>query len=243
MAHWIIINGPLWFAQALLIFCLGYCLWRTWRGPAVKSPDLPLPSGRAWLLSAIGVGATAFLIRQWVPTGVNIAGLQIGYFASYIFLFCLGCVAWRGDWLDHLTRSQARTWAIVSLCSIPLLPLTILLTVRFGGSINAYGGGWNLRALFYALWEPFVAWGIIAWLLVWFRERWNAPSRLWERLGQQAYTVYIIHPPVLVGVAVVMHHWAAPAIAKFAVTGTLTSFICVLFAAPLLSIPGIRRVL
>src|SRR5215831_6621230 len=26
--HAIIINGPLWFAQALLMFCLGYCAWR-----------------------------------------------------------------------------------------------------------------------------------------------------------------------------------------------------------------------
>jgi hypothetical protein len=34
--------------------------------------------------------AAALAIRQVVPTGVNLIGLQLGYFASYIFLFSLG---------------------------------------------------------------------------------------------------------------------------------------------------------
>jgi integrase len=56
-------------------------------------PICTVPSYGWWLLSALGVGAAALAIRQVVPTGVNVIGLQLGFFASYIFLFCLGIAA------------------------------------------------------------------------------------------------------------------------------------------------------
>jgi hypothetical protein len=60
----------------------------------------------------MGVGAAALAIRQVVPVGVNVIGLQLGYFASYIFLFCLGIAAWRHDWLRQLKWNDARSWVI-----------------------------------------------------------------------------------------------------------------------------------
>jgi hypothetical protein len=48
-------------------------------------------------------------------------------------------------------------------------------------------------AFLYAFWEPFIAWGIIAALLLWFRGHLNQPSATWEWLGRRAYAVYIIH--------------------------------------------------
>jgi hypothetical protein len=51
----------------------------------------------------------ALAIRQFVPTGVNVFGLQLGYFATYIFLFAQGIAAWRYDWLRQLTgRTRVR---------------------------------------------------------------------------------------------------------------------------------------
>jgi fucose 4-O-acetylase-like acetyltransferase len=242
MHRGVIVEGPLWFAQALLLFSVGYCLWRAWHGPLAKQPGLPLPSGRSWLLSALAVAAVALVIRHWVPVGVNILEMQLGYFASYIFLFAVGCAAWRGDWLDRLGRSRARRWGIIALCVIPLLPLTILLTAHAGGPNNSYGGGFNFHAALYAFWEPFVAWGIIAWMIYWFREHANRPSPVWKALGRQAYAVYIIHPPVLVAAALLFHRWQAPALLKFAVTGSLTCVACSLLALLLVRIPGIARV-
>ena len=69
----------------------------------------PVPSARWWLLSAISVGAISLAIRQFVPTGMNVIGLQLGYFATYIFLFAIGIAAWRYDWLRQLNgRTRAR---------------------------------------------------------------------------------------------------------------------------------------
>jgi peptidoglycan/LPS O-acetylase OafA/YrhL len=71
----------------------------------------------------------------------------------------------------------------------------------------------------------------------------NQPSGFWSWLNRRAYAVYIIHPPILVGVSVLLHPFVAPALVKFAVTGTLTCAACWLIADPLVRMPGLRRIL
>ncbi len=244
--HAIIINGPLWFAQALLMFSLGYCAWRAAFGsPLAASARIPrpVPSSWKWLLSAILVGAASVAIRQFVPTGKNIIGLQLGYFAPYIFLFAVGIAAWRYDWIRRLTWKNARPWIVGLIVTWPLMPISIVIAMRvFGPGKADFGGGHTWPAIFYAFWDPFVAWGLIAaWLLV-ARAFMNSPSNFWSWLNRRAYAVYIIHPPVLVGISLLLHSWIAPALLKFAVTGTLTCIAAWLIADPLVRIPGIRRI-
>lgn len=244
--HKEIINGPLWFAQALLIFSLIYCVWRkpfgSQLGATKRSPRV-VPSGLWWLLSALTVGAAALGIRQFVPVGVNVFGLQLGYFASYVFLFALGIAAWRYDWLRQLEWKYARASIIAGAIALPLLPIAFIAVTLSKESHKAnFAGGLSWPAILYAFWEPFVAWGIIAvWLLV-FRSHMNQPSEFWAWLNRRAYLVYIIHPPILVGVSLLLHNWAAPALVKVAVTGTLACSACWLVADPILRIPGARRI-
>jgi peptidoglycan/LPS O-acetylase OafA/YrhL len=240
------INGPLWFAQALLIFSLVYCAWRAIFGPHVADstrPIKPVPAPLWWSLSALATGAAALAIRQFVPVGQNVFGLQLAYFAGYIALFALGIAAWRYDWLQQLTWRNARP-GIVALCiAWPSLPIGIAVARAHAASGSSnFAGGFSWTAAMYALWEPFVAWGLIAaWLLV-FRQRMNGPSTFWEWLGRRAYAVYIIHPPVLVGIALLLHGWVAPALLKFGVVGALACAATWLIADPLVRLPGVRSV-
>ena len=244
--HKEIINGPLWFAQALLIFSLGYCAWRAIFGSPLAKRErtqTPVPAGRWWLVSAVGVGAAELAIRQVVPVGVNVFGLQLGYFAGYVFLFAVGIAAWRHDWLAQLNWKQARPWIITLLIAWPSLPAGIAAAhaIHHGDSSGA-SSGLSFEAVFYALWEPFVAWGLIAvWLLV-FREHMNRPSAIWSWLNRRAYAVYIIHPPVLVSIALLLHGWAAPALLKFGIVGLLACVATWLIADPLVRMPGVRSV-
>jgi fucose 4-O-acetylase-like acetyltransferase len=241
------INGPLWFAQALLLFSLGYCGWRTALGAplsgSVRVPR-PLPAHLQWLLSALCVGAAALAIRQFCPTGQNVFGLQLGFFASYVFLFIVGIAAWRNDWLRQFDWSDARPW-VVSLCvAWPLLPAALALAMNMkaiGPGKASFSGGLSWPAILYAFWEPFVAWGLIAaWLLV-FRERMNRPSKGWAWLNRRAYAVYIVHPPILVGVSLLLRGWVAPPLLKWGVVGPLACIFCWLVADTVVRIPGIRR--
>lgn len=240
------INGPLWFAQALLLFSLGYCAWRAAFGsPLTQSQRTakPIPSYCWWLLSAIGVAAAALAIRQFVPTGKNVFGLQLGFFASYIFLFAAGIAAWRSDWLRQLGWKDALPWLIALAIAWPCLPLSIVAATASGGlKISNFAGGLSWSAILYACWEPFVAWGLIAaWLLV-FREHMNQPSALWSWLNRRAYAVFIIHPVVLVGVSLLLRGWVAPALVKWGVAGLLACIFCWLAADPLVRLPGVRRI-
>ena len=240
------INGPLWFAQALLMFSIAYCAWRAWLGAplltAQRAPR-PVPSYAWWLLSALGVGAAALIIRQVVPTGVNVIGLQLGYFASYIFLFCLGIAAWRHDWLRQLEWKDARDWITALVIAWLSFPAVRALAIALNGSgTSNFSGGLNWMAIAYAFWEPFIAWGMIAaWLIV-FRRYMNRPSSIWTWLNRRSYSVYIIHPVVLVGISLLLRGWAAPALVKFAVTGTLACATSWILAVPQLRAPGLRRI-
>jgi len=244
--HHRFINGPLWFTQALLIFSLLYCAWRAVFGaPLSDTTRTPrkLPGARWWLLTALLTGAGALAIRQVVPAGENVIGLQLGYFATYIFLFAVGIAAWRYDWLRQLTWGNARTGMIAAAIAWPAIPIGIALAHKLYGPGKAnFSGGPTWPAVLYAFWEPLVAWGVIAlWLLV-FRAKMNQPSPFWQWLNRRAYAVYIIHPPILVGVAVLFHPWVAPALIKWVVTASVAVMACWLVADPIVRLPGIRRV-
>ena len=240
------INGPLWFAQALLIFSLCYCAWRAAFGSPLARQERaprPLPARRWWLLSALATGIAALAIRQIVPAGQNVIGLQLGYFATYIFLFAAGIAAWRYDWLRQLTWRDARAGIVALLVAWPLMPvgIAIALALNEGGKSN-FSGGLSWTAILYATWEPFVAWGMIALWLLLFRAYMNQPSVFWTWLNRRAYTVYIVHPVVLVGVSLLLRGWVAPALVKWGVVGTLAVIACWLVADPLVRLPGVRRV-
>jgi peptidoglycan/LPS O-acetylase OafA/YrhL len=244
--HAVIINGPLWFAQALLMFSIGYCAWRAVGGASLNNTartERPVPPALWWVGSALAVGAAALAIRQFVPTGVNIIGLQLGYFVSYISLSALGIAAWRYDWLRRMQWKHARLLVVGLVLTWPLMLIAILVAqALYGPGKSNFGGGHSWPAIVYALWEPFVDWGLIAaWLLL-FRAYMNRPSTLWSWINRRAYAVYIIHPPVLVGVTLLLTHWVAPALVKFGVAGTLACIACWLLADPLVRLPGMRRI-
>ena len=101
-------------------------------------------------------------------------------------------------------------------------------------------GGWNIQAVVYAFWEPFVAWGFILALL----HRFVASGRVWTMLSRRAYAIYIIHPPVLVAIALVWRDVTAPQdLIKFAITGAAGCLVCFWIAGLLLRLPPLRRVI
>ncbi len=234
------ILGPLWFAEALLIFSLWYVLRRCIGGPQPGVPDAerpaptPVPSWRAWFIGALIVGASALALRQVFPIGDSL----FGYWAMYIFLFIVGIRARPRNWLAQLSWKQAWPWVVTAIVVWPTLPLGWVLA---SGKAN-FNTGLSWAAFLYAFWEPFIAWGLIAaWLLI-FRKYLNKPSAFWDWVGRRAYAVYIIHPPVLVGIALLLHGWAAPALLKFAVVGSLAIIAAWLASDPLVRLHGVRRV-
>lgn len=233
--------GPLWFAEALLIFALAYIVWRKLVPTAVPRSNaaIEIPRARTLAVAAVCVGAASFLIRLWVPVGTNVVWLQVGYFAPYIVLFCFGCAAARGRLLERVTLSRAKPWIAVSVVMFFLL----LYFLLFRANEGSFLGGWTLNAAFYAWWDPFISWGIILLLLWLFRIGWSRESRLVTPLARCAFTAYIVHPPVLVGLSLAGRSWAAAPLLKFGVIGLASCVGAFAVASMLIRLPGARKVL
>jgi hypothetical protein len=67
-------------------------------------------------------------------------------------------------------------------------------------------------------------------------------SGVWPSLVRRAFLIYILHPPIVVGVALAWRDVAAPALVKFLVTGSLSCAICYLVAGLALRVPVVARI-
>jgi len=245
--------GPLWFPAALLVFSFVYVAWHALasRLPALRRPAAarPFPSNITLAVAALATGAVAFALRLAFPLGVESLGpafgyfsTDLGYFASYIVLFAAGCIGAAAGWLDAALAAQRRLWLIVALCAMPVWPAIGLLAPHVPALQGDAGGGWNIQAVIYAFYEPLVAWGLILGLLHAFQRRFASLGPIGSALARRAYAIYIIHPPVLVAVALAWRHVEAPHLVKFAVTGSATCLACFWLAGLLLRAPWIRRI-
>ena len=235
-------NGPLWFAQALLIFavaavaCAKALAALKNRSTTLADASRPWPSNAMLALAAASTGAAAVALRHFWPVGVNVWGLQLGYFASYVALFAFGFMAAGPRWLERVPPSGARLWKRVAIFAFPLLPAAYFVSK----AVPLLAG--KPLDVIYAFWEPLVAWGVILALLQRFANGARPFDRLRQRLGRRAYVMYIIHPPVLVAIALAWREVHAPQLAKFALTGSMTCVVCYLLAGFVVRLPGVRRV-
>lgn len=189
--------GPLWFNKALIIFAATWCFFPLHR---IGNISRYLPSGFHARVAIIILftGAAAFFIRLGIPVGKNIFGMQIGYFSSYIVLFITGALAARSRLLENIELKQALPWIIIALLVFPTLWISMII---YGSDNTQFRGGWNYSAIVYAMWEPFIACGVILSMLVFFR-RWKyAASPVFQRLGNDAFIAFVIHAPIAVGTA------------------------------------------
>lgn len=232
--------GPLWFVQTLLIFAFLYAIWnKLRRQSAAPEAESPLPRHRTLFLAALGVGLCSFLVRQWMPAGDSVAGMQLGYFPPYILLFFTGCAAARHKWLERIDWRYARPWVFLSLLLAVSLPF-------IAGSCpdgSAFSGGMNRYALTYALWDPFISWGIMLGLLFAVRRFLNGTNAFVQALARASYATYIIHATVLVATSVALRGWTAAPVMKWAAVSAIA--VCASFAlsAILVRIPGIKKVI
>lgn len=231
--------GPLWFAEALLLFAAGYLLWRRLRPVPAQARGAELPSFRALAVTALVLGLVNFVVRLAIPVGQEVLWLQLGYFPCYIWLFAAGCAAARSQLLENITFAQARPWLLVAVGAWLTLPLVAI----FHGDAGSFSGGWNLNAFYYAFWDPFFACGVILGLLWFARVRLSRPTRLTALLAPNAFAAFIVHPPVAVAFSLLAAGWSLPALAKFAFVGALAAAGSFAVGGALRALPGATRIL
>jgi hypothetical protein len=215
---WHLAPGPTWFLEALLAFSLGYVLLRVlW--PETRPPSRRPLRGREIAGVALAIGAGAFLVHLLFPIGSEQIHLQLAMFPQYVILFSLGAAAGRRGWLETLTPELQRRCGQAGLTAALLFPFVLLAGGFFDGGDAAedrFAGGLHWQAAAGALLEGVLATCLCLWAVSHFRRqeaRYDRP--LVRRMAPSAYGAFVVHPPILVGLAFALAPLPLPATLKF----------------------------
>ncbi|MBT66545.1 MAG: acyltransferase [Synechococcus sp. NP17] len=209
--------GVLWFLVVLFAFDLFYCAWIRLRGDHFAiDTSFPTPKQRSWLISAVVLAMIELVMAMqtdlWAALsrspfdGLASQGMHI---FTYAFLFFLGCKASFHRWLERLDAHLVVRWFRFSVVlALSLLAITIVL---------AFGGGGNVAhareiSFLMTLLNPFIGWGVMAYLLLWFQRHGQRCGPWLATAGIDSFGAYIIHPLVLVLVLeaigfIGLNHW------------------------------------
>ncbi len=233
--------GPLWFVEVLLIFSGLYALVRRVlpQGEQRGHVQPGWPGPRAIAGFAVILAAVTFLWRLVVPMGlyVPILGLPtLSHLPQYAGLFAIGVLASRRDWLADMPDAAGGRGLGIALASLVLLPIALI-------GLPAFTGGPNWQAALYAIWEAAFCVGMIVGLLPTFRRRFGHQGLLGRFLSQQAYAVYVIHAPLLVGVAYALRAVEVYPLLKFVLATAVAIPLCFGAAFLVRILPYARRIL
>jgi glucan biosynthesis protein C len=245
-------DGPVWFLEALLIFSIIYALWRLLtrqglvRAPGGLDPISPVPRNSVIALFALAIGLVTFVVRLWAKVFFYSEPwhLEFAHFPQYIALFVAGLWAYRRGWLVAFSDRQSRTWRWVVLgCVLALPALLVAVGVPSGALDERAAGGLNWLSLGYSLWEGFLCVSMVITLLAWFRRRFNHQGRLARAMSESAFAVYIIHPAVIVPLALALSGIRMNLSLKFLVVAPIAVALCYLVAYALRKVPLVRAIL
>ncbi len=234
--------GPLWFAEMLLIFCLGYVIWRRWVRPRAQSTQRvdPPPSYLAVGLFILALTLVSYVMRIVVPFGlfIPIFGFPtLAYLPQYLSFFILGVIAFRQNWFATIPGSMGRTGFVVALvATIVLAPLALSSGADFVG----YG---TFQSAVYALWDSTFSVGMCLGLITFFRHYTPHQTRFGRFLSQQAFTVYVIHIPIIVLLALAIRGIHLESLLKFALAALIGVPLCFALAFLVRTIPFATRIL
>jgi fucose 4-O-acetylase-like acetyltransferase len=235
--------GPLWFAEVLFLFGCAYVAVRlVRRRPASPEPAAP-PTALAVVLFTVGLAVVTFAFRMIVPIGffVPILGLPTpAYLPQYVGLFAVGIVAARRDWFRSIPDRMG--WiglAVSAAVTVALFPAALLTGLQAG----SFAGGPHWQAAAYALWDSTLAVGMFLGLLVIFRRWANRAGTLWNELSRSAFGVYVMHPPLVVAVTLVLIGLPLEPLLKLLLAIAIALPLCFTVAGLARRIRGVARVL
>ncbi len=218
-------SGPLWFALALLAFCLAYAGLRGLLPRRDPGPARPF-GGRQALGLALLCFAGTFLVRLRWPMGSAVLNMQLPYFTQYVLFFAWGLAAHGNGWLQSLDAGLARRCLLLGAAGLALLAVTIWPAASapdVAAALAPFRGGWTWQAAFLSAWEGGMGVALSVGFLGLFRERCNGTGPFLKGLTDSAFAVYVFHAPLVVVLGrLLVPRLEAPALAKFLVLGALS---------------------
>jgi surface polysaccharide O-acyltransferase-like enzyme len=240
--RWTGSTGPLWFVEALLLFCAIYGIIRHFI-PISEHDNTNRLKTKNIIYIILVTGVFAFLIRLYFPIGSSVLNLQFSFFASYTVLFIMGIISGERNWFDQISDDKNVIWFKAAfIIGIPLWSIIMLFGGALKGEMLIYGGlSWQSFA--YALWESFVAIGFSVGIISFFKKHLNINNKFTQITAENAFGIYVFHAPILISVSLLLRTWIITPMIKFIIAAMLTFVICLLFSLLVRKIKPIKILL
>jgi hypothetical protein len=234
----------MWFAVMLLIFECGYIAWRlaAKRWAHREADHAGLSRFRVIFAFILVLALTSYLVRIVVPLGKYVLSFpSLAYLPQYLSFFLLGIVAARNNWLRTLPGSMGKRgfW-------LALVVTLILFPVALSGTLGTPGGflgNGTWQSGVYALWDSSFSVGMCLFLIPLFRRFFDTPGRLGKVLSQHAFTVYVIHIPIIVLLALALRSLHIEQLLKFGLAAIIGVPLCFAVAYLVRKLPLASRIL
>ena len=224
---WLGSTGPLWFVQALLLFCIVYAIVKKLY---VKSLQINDVNTAKIFFIVILTTIIAFFVRLVFPIGTSFFNLQFPYFPSYIVMFIVGILIGENNLLENITAEKNTKW--LRLTFIIGVPIWIF-TVVFGGALEGktyFNGGFHWQNFAFALWESFTAISFSIGIIAFFKKNVNSENKFTDLLHKNAFGMYCFHAPILLTTSLALKHLVLDPVLKFALVLTLATILCLVFS-------------
>ena len=249
LGKWQVEIAHMWFVAHLLMYAIGYSLWRSLtkrRIPAFKS-NLSVPTHQAILAYTLGLAIITAVVRIWYPIDrwkdlLFVVPAEIAHLPQYLSLFIVGIVAYRRDWFRRLSTNTGMIWLWIGTIAAVARYAYSLVGRRFLPSITA-GGGPNWRSLVSSTWEAFICVGLCVGLLVLFRDSFNKRGKFLSILSDGSYTVYIIHLFVVIGLQFGLVGSTLPPFVKFTLVTLIGVPLCFALSYLIKKLPFTKKIL
>ena len=246
----IIEAGPLWFLQALLIFSIFYILLmeiikKVQKKKAVfEKKNLDFPQNYKIILFIILLAIVTFLVRIRFPIATSIINLQLCFLPQYVSLFILGIFAYRNNWFEKITYRKAIFWLSVLIFTILLWPVLLFFSGTFkDADITLIAGGLHWQAFLYGLLEAIIAISASISIIYFFKKKLNRRNNLFGSLYKSAYTVFIIHPLIIVPLSYSIKELDIHPLIKFSVVAIISIPLSFIIGNIFRKIPFLKRIL
>jgi glucan biosynthesis protein C len=153
-------------------------------------------------------------------------------------MFFADLMAYRNDWLSKIPQGATVKWLSIAAWSFAAFGIMY----AFWGDAM-FKGGLTFPSLGMAVWESIMCVSMNIGLVAIFKTRFNSTSAIQKTLSNDAFTAYLVHVPIIVGLQLLLVDVTVPSLAKFAVVSIVGTPLTFFLSDLIKKLPYTKKIL